>query len=169
MRPVNQIYGDYDEFVLSKASIEPLTTRQYLWPQGPMAGLVSCKMKTADHIVDHYGADAAGTKTECRALNRHTLKRVLDSIPTRKHQYFALAPDKIVFEQDIPARNGPHWLEPYEAVRWADDGTLHVQSKGAYVGWTDPKYAEMPARFRGARYCHAMTPDYFLSLLTEGQ
>ena len=77
---VNTVFADREAFIRSKASARPLETRQYAAPEagpGSSPKMVSCKMKTADHIRTEFGADQAGADETCALLNQRTLDAVL--------------------------------------------------------------------------------------------
>jgi hypothetical protein len=80
----NEIHTDLGAFTKSKPVARPLITTQYVWPESTaskaMPMMVSCKMKTADHLVSEYGEGAAGTDIGCSGVNALTLQRVLDSM-----------------------------------------------------------------------------------------
>jgi len=70
---VNSVYTDYQAFLDSKPAPRPLATRQYVWFEDAARSqprMISCKMKTADHIRVEYGADQVGDDTS-RASGGH--------------------------------------------------------------------------------------------------
>ena len=72
----------------------------------------------------------------------------------------------MLIEADIVATQGPEWLQPFEMVRTDLAGTLHIVAKVMRNDWTDPKLADVPARFKGTHYCQLIAPDYLQRLLT---
>ena len=77
MTAVNTVYTDYQAFVESKPAPRPLATRQSVWFEDAartQPRMVSCKMKTADHIRVEYGADQVGDDISCAAINEMTLQ-----------------------------------------------------------------------------------------------
>jgi len=166
----NEIHDDFTAFTKSKPVAKPLVTTQYVWrensdPQsGPM--MISCKMKTADHLIDVYGAGAAGADIGCSGVNEITLRQVLASFTAQERRQLRFAGGrKIRFETDIVTTQGPVWLEPYALATLGADGSLQLQAKGMRNDWLDPRYAEAPAQFRGTRYCHLVAPEYLRRLL----
>jgi len=161
---VNTVYTDYPAFVESKPAPRPLATRQYVWfedaaPTQPR--MVSCKMKTADHIRVEYGADQVGDDLSCAAVNEMTLQAVLGSLTrTERRRLKFDAGRNVVLEPDLVTTNGPVWLEPFAVLRVAPDGALHVKAKGMKNDWLDPKLAKAEPRFKGTRYCHFVAPEY---------
>jgi hypothetical protein len=161
---VNTVYTDYQAFVDSKPAPRPLATRQYVWFEDAARAqprMISCKMKTADHIRVEYGADQVGDDSSCAAINEKTLQAVLDSLTRAERRRLKFdAGRQVVFEPDLVTNNGPVWLEPFAVLSVAPDGALHVKSKGMKNDWLDPKLAKAEPRFKGTRYCHFVAPEY---------
>lgn len=167
---VNTVYADREAFVRSKASARPLETRQFAAPEagpGSSPKMVSCKMKTADHIRTEYGADRAGADESCALLNQRTLDAVLGSVTRAelRRARFGGAAGRIVVDADLVVDNGGDWLEPFAIARLDPDGALHLQAKGMNKGWLDPRYASADAQYRGVRYCHLVAPEYLRRLV----
>ena len=166
----NEIHTDAPAFTKSKPVARPLVTTQYVWPEStepnalPM--MVSCKMKTADHLVSEYGADAAGADIGCSGVNALTLQRVLDSMtPAERRRARFDSGKKVVMDTDIVTTMGPIWLEPYAIARVDESGFLRLQAKAMRNDWLDPRYLAAPPQFRGTRYCHLVAPEYLRRLL----
>lgn len=171
----NIVHKDYDSFVLSKAQIRPLQTEQFHWYEDETKTrlrMISCKMKTADHIRTEYGADSAGEESFCSGYNRRTLAAVLAQIPASARDSLRFDGGRnVVLDPDENTTMGPTWLEPYR-MAYVEGGLLHLKSKAMRNDWLDQRYADAPVRFRGTRYCHLVAPDYLGRLLrgeTEGQ
>lgn len=161
--PVSQteVFSDFTAFTKSKPAVNPLQTRQFVRfqdgdPQRPT--LVSCKMKTADHIVSEYGAGQAGEDRGCRYVNELTWRAVQASLPGKAQR-------SVAFDEDIVTTDGPVWLAPYAYARVDASGVLHLQAKAMKNDWLDPRYANSPPQFRGTRYCHLIAPEYLRRLL----
>ena len=173
----NEVITALDAFVKSKPVVRPLQTRQYVWMEDAAAGapagaagpgrpkIVSCKMKTADHLVAEYGAGAAGADIGCSGVNRLTLGRVLAAMTPAERRRLRIKPQQVVFEEDFVTPLGPVWLEPYPMARLGDDGRLRIQSRAMRNDWLDPRYATAPPQFRGTRYCHLIAPEHLARLL----
>jgi hypothetical protein len=129
--------------------------------------MVSCKMKTADHIRTEFGADQAGADESCALLNQRTLDAVLGSLTRaeRRRAKFGGAAGRIVVDPDVVVDNGGDWLKPFAIARLEPGGALHLQAKGMNKGWTDPRYATADIQFRGVRYCHLVAPEYLRRLV----
>jgi hypothetical protein len=128
--------------------------------------MVSCKMKTADHLVSEYGAEAAGVDIGCSGVNALTLQRVLDSMtPAERRRALFDGGKKVVLDTDIVTAMGPIWLEPYAMARVDESGYLRLQAKAMRNDWLDPRYQAAPPQFRGTRYCHLVAPEYLRRIL----
>ena len=167
--PALVLHPDFDGFVKSKASIEPLTIHQYIWyedddPARPV--MVSCKLKSADHLNEAFGPGTSAGNGRCQDMNRLTYDRVRNTLAPANVELVIFDPAEEVRNAENPGMTGPDWLKPYE-MTWRDEsGVLHVRSKGFRVDWTDPQFAAMPGRFRGVQYCHLIAPEYLTRLVT---
>lgn len=166
----NEIHEDFTAFTKSKPAANPLVTTQYVRRENenPQAGpmMVSCKMKTADHLIAVYGPDAAGVDIGCSGVNEITLRKVLASLtPQERRRLRFDSGRKVSFAPDIVTTQGPVWLEPYPLATLGADGSLQLQAKGMRNDWLDPRYAQAPPQFRGTRYCHLVAPEYLRRLL----
>jgi hypothetical protein len=163
------LHTDYDAFVQSKPAVRPLRTEQYIWyadEARTQPKMISCKMKTADHIRTEYGAEAVGEEGLCSDVNRRTLNRVLASVGKRERRRLKFdAGTRVVFDADEVTDNGPIWLAPFPMASVGSDGALHLKSKAMRNDWLDPRLKDAPARFKGTRYCHLVAPSYLLGIL----
>ncbi len=162
-RPVvNLSYVDFDEFVLSKAQIEPLTSQQFVWyadAERRHPKRISCKLKTADHILTHYGAGAAGAESTCQAANVAIVERVFAQLTAEERSRLKFTREQVAVAADEMAATGPDWLEPYFYVSLATD-KVHIKPRGFRADWNDPRLAQAPPRFKGTHYCHLIAPQY---------
>jgi hypothetical protein len=173
----NEVITVLDAFVKSKPVVRPLQTRQFVWMEDGAAGtetgptgparpkMVSCKMKTADHLVAEFGAGAAGADIGCSGVNRLTLERVLAAMTPAERRRLRFKPQQVVFDEDFVTALGPVWLEPYPIARLGEDRRLHIQARAMRNDWLDPRYAAAPPQFRGTRYCHLIAPEHLARLL----
>ncbi|MEY2624514.1 MAG: hypothetical protein RL412_289 [Pseudomonadota bacterium] len=166
----NEIHTDVATFTKSKPVARPLVTTQYVWPESTApnatAMMVSCKMKTADHLVSEYGPEAAGADIGCSGVNALTLQRVLASMtPAERRRLRFDGGKKVLMDPDIVTTMGPIWLEPYAMARIGESGHLRIQAKAMRNDWLDPRYLAAPPQFRGTRYCHLVAPEYLRRLL----
>jgi hypothetical protein len=83
VKPALVLHTDFDAFVKSKAAIEPLTIQQYIWyenddPARPV--MISCKLKSADHLNEAFGPGTSAGNGRCQDMNRLTYDRVRASL-----------------------------------------------------------------------------------------
>lgn len=167
--PTLIVHPDFDGFVKSKAAIEPLTIHQYVWyenddPSRPV--MVSCKLKSADHLNEAFGKGTSAGDGRCQDMNRLTYNRVRAALGASTVEPVVFDPAEDIRNAENPGMTGPDWLKPYE-MTWRDaSGALHLRSKGFRVDWTDPQFAALPGRFRGVQYCHLIAPPYLARLVT---
>jgi len=169
VRPTLIVHTDFDAFVKSKAAIEPLTIQQYIWyedddPARPV--MVSCKLKSADHLNEALGAGTSAGDGRCQDMNRLTFDRVRATLGAVNVEPVVFDPAEEVRNAGNPGMTGPDWLKPYEMTYRDPSGVLHLRTKGFRVDWTDPQFAAMPGRFRGVQYCHLVAPEYLARLVT---
>ncbi len=166
--PALTVHADFDAFVLSKALIDPLSIQQFVWREedaGRAPVMISCKLKSADHLNDRFGAGTAAGNGPCQDMNRLTYRRVRATLGAAATLPVIFEPVEEVLNEENRGLTGPDWLKPYE-MTWRDEsGVLHVRTRGFRVDWLDPDLAEMPARFRGVQYCHFIAPEYLARLL----
>ncbi len=163
------VHPDFDGFVQSKTSIDPLTLHVYVWPAPDEPGravAISCKMKSADHLNAAFGPGTAGPDGLCQDMNRETLRQVRAALPESAGRQVALDPNENAFNEKQPAATGRDWLAPFLLTTEDDAGTLTIHSKGFRVDWLDPRFARFDARVRGVHYCHLIAPAYLRDLLT---
>ena len=169
LRSENTLHTDYDAFVKSKPGVRPLRTEQYVWFEDDartQPKMISCKMKTSDHIATEYGADQTSGEGQCADINRMTLERVLVSMSGAQQRRLRYARGtQVVFEPEVRTTDGPVWLAPFDLVTTGADGALHIHAKAMRNDWLDPELAKAPPQFKGTRYCHLIAPQYLARLL----
>lgn len=163
----NMVHPDYESFVLSKASVDPLRNEQFTTP-GPSGEprMISCKMKTPDHIQEVYGEDKVNAEARsCEAINRENVAAVIASLTEEELEERALSDSDIIFGEDDSVMTGQSWTKPFNFVTKTDDGKIQIQSKRMQVDWTNLLFKMAPERFRGALYCHLIAPEYAKALI----
>lgn len=163
------VHPDFDGFVKSKTSIDPLTLHVYVWPAPDDPGqpaAISCKMKSADHLNAAFGPGTAGPDRLCQDMNRETLRQVRAALPAAAARQVVLDPNENAFNEKQPAATGANWLAPFLLATEDEAGKLTIHSKGFRVDWLDPRFAGMDARVRGVHYCHLIAPGYLRDLLS---
>ncbi len=167
----NVVHTGYGSFVKSKAGITPLETQQFVEPPAAPGGVsarISCKMKTADHIRAVHGraaATAVEDRNACRELNRQTILTVWARLPAAQRARITVPPNRFLLHADENRIMGSGWIEPYSHVYAGNNGVVHVRAKALLVEWNDWRWKFAPDRFRGAHYCHLITPEYTRALM----
>ena len=163
------LHTDEQAFVKSKTSIEPLTIHQYIWYGDPAKSkplMISCKLKSVDHLNSAFGPGTAGPEGACQDMNRLTLERLRKAMPRANRVKIELDPNESVFDDANPGAAGPNWLKPAVLVDRRADGTLVIHAKGFRVDWSDSRFASLDAKFRGVHYCHLIAPAYLRELVS---
>ena len=165
----NEVHLNFDSFVKSKPSADPITTHQFLHylpvevdnREQAFPAIVSCKLKTAERINERYADADAGPDLSCRHLLERDVKSILLGLDKES---LAFKPDDMVFEEDEMANQGRTWLAPWPyAVARIKNGKLVWQSKALLVEYS--KWNPMPDRFLGTHYCHLPTQQYIRGVL----
>lgn len=161
-----QVHSDFDAFVKSKALIEGPTLQQFNWndDQGRLVA-ISCKLKSADHLVAAFGPGSAGPDGTCQDMNRAVYALVVRDVRTPTYDRVIFDSRETVANAENPGMTGPDWLAPFTLTSVDPDGTLRVHTKGFIVGFSDPQFAMAPVRFRGVHYCHFIAPQHLRDLL----
>ncbi len=169
LRSENTLHTDYEAFVKSKPGVRPLRTEQFVWFEDDartLPKMISCKMKTSDHIATEYGADQTSGEGQCADINRATLDSVLASMSAAERRRLRFARGtQVVFEPEVRTTDGPVWLAPFALTTIGSGGALHIHSKAMRNDWLDPALARAPPQFKGTRYCHLIAPQYLARVL----
>jgi hypothetical protein len=161
-----EVHADFDSFVKSKAVIEGPTLQQFEWRDADGRLLaISCKLKSADHLVATYGPGTAGPDGACQDMNRAIYTLVAGRVGERAYGRVVFDPQELVVNEEQPGMSGPDWLAPFTLTSVDPDGALRVHTKGFIVGFLDPQFAGAPVRFRGIHYCHFIAPGHLEDLL----
>ncbi len=169
-RPIrNTVHTDHQAFVLSKPQIEPLETQQYLQYEDEgrtRPTMLMCKGKSADQIVDVYGAGAARTDlaTTCRDVNRDLVLGAWAALTPAERAAARATPQRIMLDADDVRLTGSRWITPHQFAWTGEDGRPHLQARRLRADWTDWRWRFMPAIFRGTFYCQLASPEYLRRL-----
>lgn len=163
----NMVHPNFDAFVLSKASVDPLRNEQFTTLGGDgLPRMVSCKMKTPDHIQEVYGEDKTNDEAKtCAAINQQNVAAVVASLTPEESEKRVLSDAQIVFKEDISVMTGTSWTKPFDFTTRGEDGALHIQSKRMQIDWNNMLFKMAPDRFRGALYCHLIAPEFAKALI----
>ena len=161
----NVIYDVFSDFTASKAFLDEtqLIIRQYIeyeerdGVQTPK--LVSCKVKSVDHLNKVRGEGTASDAQYCKIVHEKMVAKLSDELNLSE-------PPNVIFDEDETVWTGSNWIKPwpYQVAYEDDNGVLHLRAKGLYVPYA--WYIPMPARFKGVQYCHLAAPNYLRALLT---
>ena len=163
----NMVHPNYESFILSKASVDPLRTEQFttLGKDG-MPHMVSCKMKTPDHIQEVYGENKTNDEAKtCAAINRENVLAVISSFTLEESENRLLTDAQIIFDEDVSVMTGQSWIKPFNFATRIDNRALHFQSKRMQIDWSNILFKMAPDRFRGALYCHLIAPEFAKALI----
>ena len=169
-RPIrNTLHTDHQAFVLSKPQIEPLETQQYLQYEDEgrtRPTMLMRKGKSADHIVDVYGAGAARTDlaTTCRDVNRDLVLGAWTALTPAERAAARATPQRIMLDADDVKLTGSRWITPHRFAWTGEDGRPHLQARRLRADWTDWRWRFMPDIFRGTFYCQLASPEYLRRL-----
>lgn len=160
------VHDDFDAFVKSKAVIEGPEIQQLNWydQAGNIQG-ISCKLKSADHLNLEFGEGTAGPDGLCQDMNRQVYKLLQEQMTDPVFDPVIFDVNETFSDQGKPIMMGPQWLAPFRMTYLDDNGALHVATKGFLTDFTDERFLNMPARFRGVHYCHLIAPEYLERLM----
>lgn len=160
----NTLFTDMPAYRHSKPSIRPLRTYQIVTYAGSMPIVVSCKLKSAAHLRDEYGEEAAGEQRRCadmtRSLQAEAVARLRDSGRAEAAERAAA----FVVEEAEPYLTGSAYLADFRPSTRAADGRIHLHSPGLfqdYESWITPL---LPKIVQGQSYCHLPTVEYLIAL-----
>ncbi|MFL2770414.1 MAG: hypothetical protein ACJZ9F_05340 [Rhodospirillaceae bacterium] len=163
----NSVHSNYESFVLSKPTVNPLRNEQYT-TRGPhgQPRMVSCKMKAPDHIREVYGKTASNKYAQsCETINRENVLAVIASLTPDEALRRVILDQQIIFDEDKSVITGQSWIKSFDFVYLNDNGDLHIQSKRMQIDWNSLLFQLFPDRFRGMLYCHLIAPEYAKALL----
>ncbi len=142
----------------SKPGIEPVEIHQYVTPdrQG-RPKMISCKVKSVDHLKSAYGQQAAGKQGTCEQVTRSVVEQARAGAGPK-------APDVRV-DPEEQVWTGSSYLAPFELLSRDSSGTLHVHTRYMRIDWDDWRWYVMPDKVRGHLYCHVIAPEYIARLL----
>ena len=107
------VYEDIAAYRKSKLTLPPLAGSQYVWlDERNRPKMVSCKIKTADHLRDEYGEDAAGEQRPCRDITLMVQDRVAAKLEAEDPSLAATVRDYVI-EPDVPFTTGRAYLTPF--------------------------------------------------------
>ena len=161
----NEIFNNMPDYRHSKPSPNPLMIYQVVTYDDVGPIVVSCKVKTADHIRAEYGEDAAGEQRYCPVVTRMLQAQAVAELQQWNPDAAAVAAGFVIDETE-PYLMGSSYLADFQSSYADDDGTIHLRSPGLQTNWEDWLIWIMPNRVRGQTYCHLPTVAYIKRLAT---
>jgi hypothetical protein len=158
------VYEDIAAYRKSKLTLPPLAGSQYVWlDERNRPKMVSCKIKSADHLRDEYGEDAAGEQRPCRDITLLVQDMVAGKLEVEDPSLAATV-RAYAIEPDVPFTTGRAYLTPFPLAFQDADGQLHIHTQSLQIDWLDYKWILMPYTLRGQTYCHIITPEHMEAL-----
>jgi hypothetical protein len=158
------VYPDVASYRKSKLTAPPLTSSQFVaLDDRGRPKMVSCKVKSADHIRDEYGEDAAGEQRPCRDITLMVQGNVARKLES-EDPTLAETVRFYVIEPDEPFTTGSAYLTPFPLTFQGADGALHIHTQSLQIDWLNYKWILMPYILRGQTYCHLITPEHMEAL-----
>ncbi len=142
----------------SKPGIEPVEIHQYVTPDARgRPKMISCKVKSVDHLKSAYGPQAAGRQGTCEQVTRSIVEQARASA--------GLKAPAVRVDPEEQVWTGSSYLAPFELLSRDSSGTLHVHTRYMRIDWDDWRWYIMPNKVRGHLYCHLIAPEYMARLL----
>ena len=161
------VYPDMAAFRQSKPTPRPLTISQVVTlDKQSRPQMVSCKVKSADHIRAVYGEAAAGKQRYCREITVMVHAKVVAKLKAEVPELAATVRGYVI-EPDEPYTTGRMYLSPFPLAFADNDGNLHINTRSLQVDWDDWRFYIMPNVLRGQTYCHLITPEYLEALARD--
>ncbi len=162
----NEIFTDMPSYRHSKPSPDPLKIYQVVSYVGTMPVVVSCKLKSADHLQEVFGEAAAGEQMGCPLVTKMVQEQAAAELDADGNADAAAAVRAFVLEQNEPALAGSSYLADFEPSFVGDDGAIHINSNGLQVDYDSLWSYVLPEKFIGQTYCHLATATYMKALAT---
>jgi hypothetical protein len=163
VKATNTVFDNMPDYRASKPSPNPLMIYQVVTYDevGPI--VVSCKVKTVDHLLAEYGENAAGEQKYCPEITRRTQAQAVAELEQTDPEAAKVAAAFIIDENE-PYMMGSQYLADFEISYAGEDGAIHFNSPGLQTNWEDWIGIIMPDRLMGQTYCHLATVEYMKRL-----
>jgi hypothetical protein len=156
----NEIFSNMPDYRHSKPSPNPLMIYQVVTYDDVGPIVVSCKVKTVDHLQAEYGEDAAGPQVYCPAVTGIVRAQAVAELKAEGNAEAAAAAEAFVLDNNEPYLMGSDYLSDFQSIYVGEDGAVHVASPGLQSNWDSWISYIMPDRLLGQTYCHLATADY---------
>jgi hypothetical protein len=154
------------EYRHSKPSIRPLRAYQVVTYVGSIPARVSCKVKTAAHLRDEYGAEAAGQQQQCTDITRSMREQAVAQLRGANQPDVAARVAELVLDDSAPYATGHSYLKEYALSERLPDGRIRLHSPGLFQDYDRWYTALLPELAQGQSYCHLPTIEYMTALAT---
>lgn len=166
MAGTNTVFTNMPDYRHSKPFVNPLTNYQVVTYRGQVPIVVSCKLKTAAHLRDAYGAEAAGKQLYCPDMARLSREDAVAELRSEGNTAAAAKAASFVVDPIEPYITGQSYLSDFEASYVGPDGKVHLNAPGLYQDYDSWITMILPERVQGQSYCHLPTVDYIKALAT---
>ena len=165
----NVIEPDFEAFKQSKPGIEPLRTHQFVERDaaGAIRG-ISCKTKTADHLLAVHGDTAVTHRSatrSCSDIQRAIVLETWTALTPSQRRTAQVDPSKIFLQADSLSYTGSSWVKTPATLTTGSDGWPRLRASALLAHWEDWRWKMMPASWRGNHYCHLVAPEQVRTLL----
>ena len=146
------------DYRYSKPGINPVEIHQYVSLDATgHPKMISCKVKSVDHLRSVYGPVAAGRQGTCEQVTR--------SIVAQERARAGAGAPALRIDPEEQVWTGSSYLAPFELLSRDSSGALHVHSRYMRIDWDDWRWYIMPNKVRGHLYCSVIAPEYVARLL----
>jgi hypothetical protein len=159
------VFDNMPDYRASKPAVNPLTIYQVVTYEGSMPIVVSCKVKTSDHLIAEYGEDAAGKQRYCPEISKLVTAQAARELEADNPEAAAAA-RAINIEPTEPYATGASYLSDFQSIVQTTDGGLSILTPGLQTDWENWMFWIMPDRVRGQTYCHIPTVEYVKAVVT---
>jgi hypothetical protein len=165
----NHVHREYEAFIDSGPSADPLVTQQYVLYEDDRRTLplrISCKMQSADRLAAEQGGEPApAAELSCADLHRAIVAQVHASLSSADLERVRVPPQQILLMPDQVTRLDSSWIAPFDFAWFDAANALHLQAKSLRIDWRDKLWSWAPERMRGLHYCHVIAPEYLRRLM----
>lgn len=164
----NEIFDNMPDYRASKPSPNPLMIYQVVTYDevGPI--VVSCKVKTVDHLKAEYGEETAGPQVYCPTIAGMLRDQAVKELNAEGNAKAAEVAAGFVIDNTEPYLMGSDYLSDFQPVYTGEDGAIHIASPGLQSNWEGWLSYIMPDRVLGQTYCHLATSEY-LKRIAKGE
>jgi hypothetical protein len=154
----NEIFNNMPDYRHSKPEPNPLLIFQVVTYDDTGPIVVSCKVKSSDHLLAEYGEDAAGEQLTCPVVTEVVKQQAVAEL--RGNPEAQAVAESFVIDATEPYLTGQAYLSDFQPSYTAEDGTIHFASPGLQSDYEGLMSWVMPDRFIGQTYCHLPTANY---------